>query len=112
MAEPLVFLNGRLVPFTEARLPVYDAGIVLGATVTEMTRTFHQRPWRLEAHIHRLYRSLRYVRLDIGLSQGQLAATSRDLVAHNASLLGEGEELGLIQFVTAGEYPLYAGSAG
>jgi branched-subunit amino acid aminotransferase/4-amino-4-deoxychorismate lyase len=36
---------------------------------------------------------------------------SRELVANNAKLIGAGEELGLIHFVTAGEYPVYAGSA-
>src|SRR4029079_10051773 len=95
-----------------ARLPVYDAGIVLGATVTEMTRTFHKEPWRLEAHIERLYRSLRYVRMDIGLTPTRLTALARELVAHNAKLLGEDDELGLIHFVTAGEFLVYAGSAG
>jgi branched-subunit amino acid aminotransferase/4-amino-4-deoxychorismate lyase len=111
MPEPLAFLNGRLVPFSEAHLPIYDAGIVLGATVTEMTRTFHKKPWRLGAHLDRLFRSLRYLRMDIGLSKDRLATISHELVAHNASLLGENDELGLIQFVTAGELPVYAGSA-
>src|SRR5205085_12131861 len=42
----------------------------------------------------------------------QLADVSRELVAHNARLLGDGDELGLIHFVTAGEFPTYAGMAG
>jgi branched-subunit amino acid aminotransferase/4-amino-4-deoxychorismate lyase len=101
-----------MVPASQARLPIYDAGIVLGATVTEMTRTFHKRPWRLEEHLDRLFRSLRYTRMDIGLSKEQLAGISRELVEHNAGLLDEFGELGLIHFVTAGEYPTYAGMAG
>ena len=44
MIEPLVYLNGRTVPASQAHVAIFDAGIVLGATVTEMTRTFHQRP--------------------------------------------------------------------
>src|SRR5436309_7171844 len=101
-----------MVPASQAHLAIFDAGIVLGATVTEMTRTFHQRPWRLDQHLDRLFRSLRYTRMDIGLSKEQLADVSRELVAHNARLLGDGEELGLIHFVTAGEFPTYAGMAG
>jgi branched-subunit amino acid aminotransferase/4-amino-4-deoxychorismate lyase len=112
MSEPLVYLNDRMVPASEAHLAIYDAGVVLGATVTEMTRTFQQRPWRLEQHLDRLYRSLRYTRMDIGLSQEQLAAISHELIAHNARLLDPADELGLIHFVTAGEYPTYAGMAG
>jgi branched-subunit amino acid aminotransferase/4-amino-4-deoxychorismate lyase len=112
MTEPLVFLNGRMVPASQAHLAIYDAGIVLGATVTEMTRTFHRRPWRLADHLDRLFRSLRYTRMDVGLTKDQLAGISNELVEHNARLLDDGGELGLIHFVTAGEYPTYAGSAG
>ncbi|HEX5269741.1 MAG TPA: aminotransferase class IV [Gemmataceae bacterium] len=109
MPEPLVYLDGRMVPASRAALPLYDAGLVQGATVTEQTRTFHRRPYRLAARLDRLFRSLRTAGLDPGLSRDHLAAVSEELVAHNAALLGEGQELGLIQFVTAGEYAAYAG---
>jgi branched-subunit amino acid aminotransferase/4-amino-4-deoxychorismate lyase len=112
MVEPLVYLNGRTLPASQAHLAIYDAGIVLGATVTEMTRTFRHQPFRLDDHLRRLFRSLRYVQIDIGLTSAELAAISHDLLAHNARLLGEGDELGLIHFVTPGEYRTYAGSAG
>ena len=48
MPEPNVFLNGRFVPASQAHLAIYDAGVVLGATVTEMVRTFRQRLFRLD----------------------------------------------------------------
>ncbi len=111
--EPLVYLNGRFTPASQAHLAIYDAGIVLGATVTEMTRTFRHRLWRLDDHLARLYRALRYTRMEIGLSPQELAAVSHELVKRNAALLPHPEdELGLIHFVTAGEFPTYAGSAG
>ena len=112
MTEPLVYLNGSMVPASEAHLAIYDAGIVLGATVTEMTRTFHKRLYRLDDHLDRLFRSLRYTRMDIGLSKSQIAGISQELVANNARLIEDWGELGLIHFVTAGEYRTYAGSAG
>jgi branched-subunit amino acid aminotransferase/4-amino-4-deoxychorismate lyase len=101
-----------MVPASEAHLAIYDAGVVLGATVTEMTRTFRKQLYRLDNHLDRLFRSLRYTRMDIGLSKRDLAAVSQELVAHNGRLLDETGELGLIHFVTAGEYPTYAGMAG
>jgi branched-subunit amino acid aminotransferase/4-amino-4-deoxychorismate lyase len=112
MNEPLVYLSGRLLPASAAHLAIYDAGIVLGATVTEMTRTFRGKLFRLGDHLDRLFRSLRYVRVDIGLTKQELASISEELVAHNARLLDDGDELGLIHFVTPGEYKAYAGSAG
>lgn len=112
MNESLVFLNNQMVPASQAHIAIYDAGIVLGATVTEQTRTFHKHPWRLSEHLDRLFRSLRYTRMDIGFSKEQLADISHQLIEHNARLLDEADELGLVHFVTAGEYPTYAGISG
>jgi branched-subunit amino acid aminotransferase/4-amino-4-deoxychorismate lyase len=110
--EPLVYLNGRMVPASEAHLAIYDSGVVLGATVTELTRTFRKQLYRLSDHLDRLFRSLRYTRMDIGLSKEELVSIAHELVAHNAQMLDDDGELGLIQFVTAGEYPTYAGMSG
>ena len=112
MTEPLVYLSGRTVPASQAHLAIYDGGIVLGATVTEMTRTFNRKLFRLSDHIDRLYRSLKYVRFDVGLSKAEMVQISEDLVANNVKLLADFEEIGLIHFVTPGEYKTYAGSAG
>ena len=112
MNEPVVFLNGEMIPASQAHIAIYDAGVVLGATVTEMTRTFRHRPFRLEDHLARLYRSLKYVRFDVGMREEEMAATTHRLIEHNVGLIGPDEELGIIHFVTAGEFRVYAGSAG
>jgi branched-chain amino acid aminotransferase len=111
-SEALVYLNGQTVPAAQAHLAIFDAGIVLGATVTEMTRTFRHRLWRAGDHLDRLCRSLRYTRIDIGLSKDELGRIAEDLVAHNARLIDDAGELGLVHFVTAGELAMYAGGAG
>ncbi len=108
MNEPLVYWNGRFVPAAQAQLAFWDAGLVQGATVTEMTRTFRQRPFRLPDHLDRLFRALRIMRLDTGLSREDLSRISLELLAHNAGLLPNQSELGLVHFVTAGEYAVYA----
>jgi branched-subunit amino acid aminotransferase/4-amino-4-deoxychorismate lyase len=110
--EPIVYLNGRTVPASQAALPIWDAGIVQGATVTEQTRTFRHRPWRLDQHLDRLFASLRYASIDAGLTKSDFVAISNELVAHNAALIGPDDDLGVLQFVTAGEYPTYAAMSG
>jgi branched-subunit amino acid aminotransferase/4-amino-4-deoxychorismate lyase len=109
--EPQAFLNGRMLPASQAHLTVYDAGVVLGATVTELVRTFRKELFRLDDHLRRLAQSLHFVGFDIGMSMDELGRTVRQLVAHNAQLLAPEDELGLVIFVTAGEYPTYAGGA-
>jgi branched-subunit amino acid aminotransferase/4-amino-4-deoxychorismate lyase len=109
MSDALAYLNGQMLPVSDARLPVYDAGVVQGVAIAEQCRTFMLRPVRLGEHLDRLFRSLRYLGLDIGLTGRDLAAISEQLIAHNGKLLEAGDELGVIQFVTPGPYATYAG---
>jgi len=112
MGEPIAYLKGRFMPASQAALPVYDAGIVLGATVTEMIRTFNHKPFKLAEHVGRLFRSIKYARFETDLTARELIDITMKVCEHNCSLLAEGKELGIIQFATAGAFSVYAGSAG
>lgn len=112
MTEPLVYLNTDFVPASQAKLNIYDLGLVLGATLTEMTRTFRHRPYRAEEHVARLYRSLKFAGIAVPLSPAQMLAKTQELVQANCRLLASDEDLGVVHFVTPGENLLYAGSAG
>jgi branched-subunit amino acid aminotransferase/4-amino-4-deoxychorismate lyase len=109
MAEMLAYLNGRLVPASQARLAVSDLGFVMGATISEQTRTFGKRLYRLSDHIDRLFNSLAIAGIEIELPKEKLASVSEELVAHNAQSLSPWDDLGLIHFVTAGENAVYGG---
>ncbi len=111
MAEPIVFLGGKYVPADEASINIYDHGIVLGATATEFTRTFSKKLYRLDDHLTRLYESLKYMRLDPGLTIDEMREATLRVAAHNAELLPEDGELALVHFVTPGAVEAYAGSA-
>lgn len=112
MIEPLVYLNDQTLPASEAHLAIYDKGVVLGATVTEMVRTYHHRLFRLEDHLQRLYRSLNYVGFDIRMSTGEFGEHLEALTEHNVSLIRAEDDLGLVVFVTAGEIEKYAAHEG
>jgi branched-chain amino acid aminotransferase len=109
--EPLVYLNGQFVPESQARLPISDSGVVLGATLSQLTRTFRLKPFRLADHLERLFSALERTRIDIGMSIEEIAAISHRLLAHHRQLIDDGDDLGLIHFVTPGPYATYAGRA-
>jgi branched-chain amino acid aminotransferase len=111
MNEPLAYLNGRFLPASQCRLPVYDLGIVLGAAVTDFLRTFHGKPYRMEDHVRRLYRSCKYARIEPPISFEETIDVSRRLIENNLKLEA-GRELGLVYYMSAGENPVYAGAAG
>jgi branched-subunit amino acid aminotransferase/4-amino-4-deoxychorismate lyase len=112
MTEPLVFLSGNLVPSSQAKINIYDLGIVLGATFTDLARTFRHRPFRLEDHIDRLLRSLKYGGIASPFSRQELIEISQKLAHENSKLITETQDLAIVYFVTPGENPVYAGSAG
>jgi len=112
MIEPVVYLNDHFVPASQAHLNIYDLGIVLGATLTEMTRTFGHEPFRLEEHIRRILRSCKYAGIELDLDYGELVECTQSLIDKNRKLIGPEQDLGVVHFVTPGENPAYAGSAG
>lgn len=108
LSKSLVYLNGQLLPAAEAKLEIFDLAIVQGATVSEMTRTFGQKLFRLEDHLQRLTNSLRLAGIGSELSLDDLARISRELVEHNAAIAGKATELALVHFISAGEHAMYA----
>ncbi len=111
-SEPVVYLRGSLLPASEARISIYDFGIVLGATVTDLLRTFKQKPYRLQDHVRRFCESCKYARIAPPISFDEIVTVTSELVDRNCSLLPEGGELAVVYFITPGENLVYAGSAG
>lgn len=107
----LAFFNGAFIPFSEARLPLYDAGIVFGATVTDFVRTFGQRLYLLQEHLDRFCTSCRLAEIPLTFSLDELGQAAEKLIAQNALLLLPSQELALILVATPGAIPFYAGDA-
>jgi branched-chain amino acid aminotransferase len=108
MNQPLAYLNGTLLPADQVSVPVYDAGFVLGASVTEQLRTFGGRLFRAADHLARLKHSLEIVDIDPGVSIAQMQKSAEELAARNHALMAEGDDLGLAIFVTPGPFPTLA----
>ena len=97
--ETQVYLNGKIVPSSEAHIAIYDASVVLGATLTDMERTFGHQLFRLDEHMDRFFRSCKYARIDPPISKGQTRKIVEELVHHNAQFIDSSQELGCIQFL-------------
>ena len=110
--EPLVYIYGEMVPASQAHVAIYDLAIVLGATVTDLVRTFRHEPFRMEDHVARFYRSCKYARIDPPIPAEETMARTRELIVHNAALIGKEHDLGVVYFISPGVNTVYAGSAG
>jgi branched-subunit amino acid aminotransferase/4-amino-4-deoxychorismate lyase len=111
MNEPLAWINGSLVPFSQAAVPVWDMGLVAGAAVTEMARTYRHVPFRLPQHVNRLTSSLADLKFPNRCSNDALIEAAQSIVAYNARLIPSSSDLGIVLFSTAGSNATYLAGA-
>ncbi len=84
-----LYLNGKLLPYDEARIHVQSAAVKYGASVFEGLRAYWnaaQRElyvFRLEEHIDRLLDSLRLMRMEHAFTRAELAASILDVLRKN-----------------------------
>jgi branched-chain amino acid aminotransferase len=78
-----VYLNGSLVPQDEAKISVFDHGLLYGDGVFEGIRVYGGKVFLLPEHIQRLYESALVIRLTIPLSPSEMAAAVEKTVAAN-----------------------------
>lgn len=76
----MCWLNGRIMPAQEARVPVLDHGLLYGDGVFEGIRFYHGRAFRLAQHLNRLYRSASAIRLTIPQNDMTLAVAVNDTI--------------------------------
>lgn len=103
MTERLLSLRGQIVPESEARVSPFDRGFLWGDGVYEVTPLFEGRLFHLDDHIDRMYRSLRYVQIDPGLTPDQMRQTTLDLIEANRPLCGPGTVYRVGHWISRGE---------
>ncbi|MEY3457114.1 MAG: D-alanine aminotransferase [Planctomycetota bacterium] len=109
MPEPAAWVNGRLVNWSDAGLPLWDLGVVAGAAVTEAGRTYAGRFLWAEAHIHRLCNSLQQLGFPQQFTPQQLLDAAHTVIEANITGLPAGGDLGVVLFSTAGVNATYLG---
>lgn len=101
--SPVAYLNGEFIPFYEAKLPVYDLGIMQGATITERMRTVRHQPYMVSEHLDRLKRSLQATGIHMPQDSGPIEEAIADVVRRNTEGLNHTIDLSVVIFVTAGQ---------
>lgn len=78
-----IWLDGKLVDKADAKISVYDHGLLYGDGVFEGIRLYAGRLFRADAHLRRLYDSAKAIRLTIPISPDQLLAAIHETVKAN-----------------------------
>ena len=66
-----IYLNGDFVPENEAKISVYDHGLLYGDGVFEGIRAYSKRIFKLKEHVDRLYESANAISLNIPMSKDE-----------------------------------------
>jgi D-alanine transaminase len=79
--QPIVYLNGALLPLGEAKIPVLDRGFIFGDGVYEVVPVYARKPFRMPHHLARLQRSMDGIGLANPHSNEQWGRLVAELVA-------------------------------
>jgi len=98
----VAWFNGKFVPESEVRIPFRDLSWVYGDGCFDMTRSFHHKLFKVQEHVDRLYRSLKYLRIDPGFGPERMVALTEELFERNRHLLGPDDDYWVGQRISRG----------
>lgn len=92
------YINGRWVHPNEATISINDVAVLRGYSVFESFRTYDRRPFHLEEHLNRLYRSAQLIELDVPYTWEHITGIISEVIERNSY-----KHASLRMLVTGGE---------
>ena len=102
MSDLTSYFNGEWIPDNQIKIDPDDMGFVVGDVVFSTLRTFNGKQFAWKEHIDRLYRSLKYVRNDCGLTPDEFMEICHEAVRRNEDRRAEVGDFNLWPFITRG----------
>jgi branched-chain amino acid aminotransferase len=81
--ELQIYIDGKFYPKSEAKISVYDHGLLYGDGVFEGIRAYNGIVFKLEEHIDRLYKSAHAIMLNIGIPKKDMIKAVIDTLKKN-----------------------------
>ena len=81
--EPSVWVNGKMLPKSQASVSVFDHGLLYGDGIFEGIRVYNGKIFKLGQHMDRLYTCAEKIFLDIGVSREEMIEIQRKCVETN-----------------------------
>jgi len=100
--ERVAWFNGEFMPEREVRIPFRDSSWVYGDGGFDMTRSFGHRLFKVKEHVDRLYRSLKYLRIDPGFGPARMCELTGEVFERNRHLLDADDDYWVGQRISRG----------
>jgi branched-chain amino acid aminotransferase len=79
----IIYLDGEFVDEEDAKVSVFDHGVLYGDGIFEGIRAYNGRVFRLDEHIDRLYESAKSILLDIGMTKDEMCEALLETLRKN-----------------------------
>ena len=86
--QSLCWQHGKIIDAAAATISVLDHGVLYGDGVFEGIRFYRRQPFRLDAHLQRLFDSARAIGLTVPMTAADLGAAIAQLIAEFADVDG------------------------
>jgi branched-chain amino acid aminotransferase len=81
--ESKVYVDGKFFPEAEAKISVFDHGLLYGDGIFEGIRFYNGRVFRLEEHLERLWDSARSICLEIPMTPREMSEALLETIRQN-----------------------------
>ena len=79
----LIYIDGQFVEREQAKISVFDHGLLYGDGVFEGIRAYNGRVFRLEDHVDRLFDSAKTIDLEVPVTREEMCGIIRDTLRKN-----------------------------
>ena len=104
----VVYMNGKFVPESDAKISIFDSALMFGDMVFEMTRSFNKKQFKLREHLERLYTGINILHIPLKMTIDELERACYETIEKNDKVFDEHDEHRLMINVSRGPLGLYA----
>ena len=104
----VVYMNGKFVSESEAKISIFDSALMFGDMVFEMTRSFNKKQFQLRKHLERLYTGVKLVHIPLMMTIDELEQACYETIAMNEKVFEDHDEHRLMINISRGPLGVYA----
>ena len=103
----VVYMNGKFVPESEAKISIFDSALMFGDMVFEMTRSFNKKQFKLREHLERLYLGISILHIPLKMTIDELEKACYETIEKNEKVFDDADEHRLMINISRGPLGLY-----
>ena len=107
MSGRVVYLNGKFVAESDAKISIFDSALMFGDMVFEMTRSFNKKQFKLREHLERMYTGIKILRIPVKETIEDMQKICMDAIEKNDPIFEKTDEHRLMINVSRGPLAIY-----